>query len=251
MAPQVVSLSDAQDRRLEDDYYDEYLARLPARTQRDILAKREFYFRVNVHPRTLQHILVDEEASYSITESALADRTSALIRDVCGAGVATVTDATACVGGNTASFAHYFEHVNAFELDEQRARYLWHNCKRLCRAGTFTVIHGDFTDPPVQALVEQDVVFFDPPWGGPGYKDRPADSLHLSLSGRDMAAVCASLHRGGATRFVCLKVPWNFAFTDFSTDTRQFADVVCQEDIRDQRGRLKFVVLILRMQRYY
>ncbi len=91
----------------------------------------------------------------------------------------------------------------------------------------------------------QDVVFLDPPWGGPDYKECPLDSLHLFLSGQTMAEVCSSLT--GAARFVCLKVPFNFAFSDFSLGVRPFATIVRREDMRDQRHHLEFVLLILRM----
>jgi hypothetical protein len=240
----LVRLSREQDKKLEDEYA-AYLRGLPGKTRQKILTMRQYYFaHRDLTPQNLRHILVDEEASYSITESSLADRTSELIRQTCG-GAATITDATACVGGNTVSFAYHFRHVNSFELESQRASYLWHNCHWMCRAGTFTVFCGDFTRGSVRAGVEQDVVFFDPPWGGPDYKDRPLDSLHLFLSGLDMAEVCASL--AGTTSFVCMKVPFNFAFSDFTSSIQPFAAVVRREDMRDQRHRLKFVLLILQM----
>jgi hypothetical protein len=44
-----------------------------------------------------------------------------------------------------------------------------------------------------------------------------------------------------------MKVPFNFAFSAFAARTRAFADAALQQDMRDEHGRLKFVLLILRL----
>jgi predicted RNA methylase len=91
---------------------------------------------------------------------------------------AVVTDATAGVGGNTISFAMNFKRVNAIELDIQRCYYLKNNvdiydisnCK----------IYNDDCTKILPQIINHDVVFIDPPWGGKNYKDHEFLQLHLS-----------------------------------------------------------------------
>ena len=158
---------------------------------------------------------MDQEASYSVTQMDLADETSKEILSRLGKrgwsdpNTATITDATACIGGNTFSFAHYFAKVNAVELDETRANMLTNNVKLLCEKNNVTVIEGDYTGQ--LSSLKQDVVFFDPPWGGESYSDRK--SISLELSGKPLVEICRDLR--GRTQFIVLTVPWNFDFEKF------------------------------------
>ena len=44
-----------------------------------------------------------------------------------------------------------------------------------------------------------------------------------------------------------MRAPFNFAFSAFVARTRAFADIVLREKMPDQRGRLKYTLLILRL----
>jgi hypothetical protein len=57
----------------------------------------------------------------------------------------------------------------------------------------------------------QDVVFFDPPWGGENYWEN--DSMSLFLSDKPLVEVCRGLR--GRASVIVLKVPWNFDFEAF------------------------------------
>ena len=100
--------------------------------------------------------------------------------------IATViTDATACVGGNTVSFARHFKKVQAIELDESRFHQLTHNLRLISTfysgsyfLGEVTLHKGDCLN--VCAQLKQDVVFVDPPWGGSAYKKQCGSELYLS-----------------------------------------------------------------------
>ena len=78
---------------------------------------------------------MDEIASFSVTEANFADRISQTIVRLLGpsAKEMVITDATACVGGNSMSFGRYFKHVNSIELDQSRAKMLENNLS-VCKA---------------------------------------------------------------------------------------------------------------------
>jgi hypothetical protein len=227
-------------------------ANLPAA----VASKRDYLFS-SVPPEVRWRLQVDEVALYSITEARLAERQSRLMLDLCGGPGITVTDATACVGGNTLSFARHFAHVNAVELSAQRARMLAHNAA-VCGVGAkVSVHHADYLQ--AMGALRQDVVFFDPPWGGPEYKS--AASLDMFLGRTDVADVIAALTcpapataagagsgaaGGGAgrplARWVVLKAPTNYNVAGLRAKLEQCGSGASVTHVEEQWKMLLLVV---------
>ena len=74
-----------------------------------------------------------------------------------------ITDATANVGGNSIHFCDYFKFVNIVEIDKNAYDALNNNLK-LYKLKNFKTYHNDYLK--IQNELKQDIVFFDPPWGG-------------------------------------------------------------------------------------
>ena len=163
--------------------------------------KRDFYFR-HVPYETRSKLVLDYEASYSVTDQVTADK---ITRDVCMyvQEDAIITDGTACVGGNTYSFAKIFRNVNAIEIDPSRYSYLKNNMSVLGLEHV-SCICGDVYD--ICQTMYQDVLFLDPPWGGPDYKQN--NNIQLYLSSRELSDVCIDLSL--YCKYIALKVPINF-----------------------------------------
>jgi hypothetical protein len=121
-----------------------------------------------------------------------------------------VTDATACVGGNTLSFAKNFKKVNAIELDPLRASYLKNNIN-VYGIHNVEVFEGDCLDL-LGKIDQQHVVFIDPPWGGPSYKN--FKNLKLHLSGVPIEEICKNLFDQKdikcSPELVVIKLPINY-----------------------------------------
>jgi 16S rRNA G966 N2-methylase RsmD len=104
--------------------------------------------------------------------AALEAQKSAGGTSIPSAADAVVTDMTACVGGNVISFARRFRAVNAIEIDATRHAMLKHNVAVVAEHANVTFVQGDavslLLNPTASPLV-QDVLFMDPPWGGPDY----------------------------------------------------------------------------------
>eukprot|EP00644_Phytophthora_capsici_P014463 jgi/Phyca11/503407/fgenesh2_kg.PHYCAscaffold_3_\ len=120
-----------------------------------------------------------------------------------------VTDGTACVGGNVLSFCDFFSHVNAIENDPTRVQMLRHNVQVLQKTNA-RCIHANYLD--VMLELQQDVVFLDPPWGGPEYKD--LEKVDLFLGGLPLHEICTRLQN--SAKCIVLKVPSNFDDAKFS-----------------------------------
>ena len=161
----------------------------------------------SVTPTAVRHSLqLDSVACYSVTDEHTADSLSALLLSFLSPS-STVTDACACVGGNTLSFARHFTHVQAVELDPTRFHMLCHNIALASppHASTSTLLASYLHSMEV---LRQDAVFIDPPFGGADYE--LYDRTHPTLDGVGMGVLAARLFRQTRpTRVVMMKLPRN------------------------------------------
>ena len=120
----------------------------------------------------------------------------------------TITDATAGIGGNTHYFSKFFKTVNAIEINKKRYEYLKHNMN------LFLLTNIKFFNESclkVCLRFRQDIIFIDPPWGGPEYKKEPF--IKLYIDNNHLADVYTLLKP--SCDYICLKLPLNFDFNDF------------------------------------
>jgi 16S rRNA G966 N2-methylase RsmD len=179
--------------------------------------KRDFLFKYL--PKSIrQQLKLDEEALYSVTDQATADKiTMELLKFV--PATAVITDGTACVGGNTFSLSRTFQHVNAVELEPTKFGYLKHNMA-VVGAENVSCYLGDILNHA--NVLEQSLLFLDPPWGGPDYKQH--DRINLYLSGVPLDDVCRRF--ASSTRFIALKTPTNFNIEGFVQNTRDCMEMI-------------------------
>uniref|UniRef100_A0A6C0BIR1 Trimethylguanosine synthase n=1 Tax=viral metagenome TaxID=1070528 RepID=A0A6C0BIR1_9ZZZZ len=120
-----------------------------------------------------------------------------------------ITDATSHVGGNTLSFhLSGFKTVHSVEIDPQICQMLIHNLQTY-HLPTEHVHYGDYV--AICRDLRQDVVFLDPPWGGPDYINNPCLDLYLGTT--NIVEVCADLMSQHRASLIVLKVPINYNFS--------------------------------------
>ena len=164
-----------------------------------------------------EHMRLDEEAAYSVSNEASAAKVAAVARRL--GDYALVVDATACVGGNAIAFARAFPRVVAVEIDASKAAKLAHNVAHVrstAPLGAVDVVVGDCLDeldrvPELDDAGAAALVFADPPWGGRHYKfANEADEVHLKGGGGGLEALVGLCARKRAVGHLLLKVPFNF-----------------------------------------
>lgn len=195
-----------------------YLKNYVLLSSRSMEKKKDFYFR-HVPPHIRSQLVMDHEASYSITDQVTADKITRNIREFIHDPNATVTDGTACVGGNTYSFAKSFAKVCAIEIDPMRHAYLAHNMSILGLSNVECVL-SDITTEYQRRF--QDVIFLDPPWGGPDYKQQ--QDIQLYLSQKELAEACIEMSL--YCSYIALKVPTNFSVEAFDDRVRNVLERV-------------------------
>ena len=150
-----------------------------------------------------------EEGSYSVTRKKDAERIISLMTYVVGdLKTKTITDATGCVGGDTIHFAVNYNFVHSIELNKQNFEAL-HNNVELYNLNNVALHNGDATK---LYNWKSDVLYVDPPWGGPQYKENKNLDLFMSDKRLDLWLE-EILHRKNRPNYIFLKLPYNYNFS--------------------------------------
>ncbi len=131
----------------------------------------------------------------------------------------TISDITGGVGGNVLNFALYFKKVNAIEILPTRFNFLVNNVKMYNLHTKVHFFNGDSYKLLVENKLVQDIIFFDPPWGGVGYKNY--DRIRLMFSGKTIEYICDYILTDHA-KMVVLKLPTNYDYDYFETELQNY-----------------------------
>jgi hypothetical protein len=158
----------------------------------------------------MKDIMLTEEGKYSYTKRRDGDLTIDFFKKHLGSLKSlTILDGTGNVGGDTILFGLNFKHVDSIELDEENFKALKHNVG-LYKLTNVDLHHGDTTK--LFEKFKTDVVYFDPPWGGPDYKKKKELDLFLGKHRVDLFLKNEVLSEKNThkPKYVILKVPFNF-----------------------------------------
>ena len=140
---------------------------------------------------------MDDVATYSVTPSKYSEQIVRIMLDFIPKE-STVLDATACIGGDTATFANHFSKVIGIEQDETRFKMLNHNLKLMTQQTVLTY-HADFLQWWIRKPKDMtiDAVYIDPPWEN-----------NCMISNFNIWDIVTTLKKCGCT--VVLKLPPEF-----------------------------------------
>ena len=120
----------------------------------------------------------------------------------------SVTDATACVGGDTILFSLYFKKVDSIEWKRDNSVALRNNVE-VFGVKNVTLHEGDSTKV---FNWKTDVLYIDPPWGGPNYYKNHQLDLFIG-SYRVDVWIEEILKQENPPKYVILKLPNNYNFS--------------------------------------
>jgi len=202
----------------------------------DDLFKRFFPKDKNVNFKNLQ---LSNIGVYSITDPEKAQIISNIIKQNFSVNNnLVITDATSNMGGNTINFAKNFKHVNAVEIIKLHCDILKNNLTEYGLINNVTIHCGDYLD--LIDNIEQDIVFFDPPWGGKEYKK--INNLNLYLDEINIIDICNSLiHK---TKVIAIKVPFNFDILNMIRKSK-FTSISINKIYRNE-NHISFYLIILK-----
>ena len=148
------------------------------------------------------------EGEYSITKRADGKKLLQKMVSIIGSTKRKhITDLTGNVGGDTIMFGLNFGYVDSIELDSDNFAALKHNVKEF-KLKNVKLHHGDSTKI---FNWKTDVLYLDPPWGGPDYKDK--ENLDLFMGSERIDEYLADIiDEDWRPAYICLKLPRNYNF---------------------------------------
>lgn len=151
---------------------------------------------------------VTEEGTYSITRRRDAVRIfNTLIHAIPELKTLMITDATACIGGDTINFALHCKQVHSIEFKKDNYEAL----KANVGAYKFDNVYVYNEDATTFFDWYTDILYIDPPWGGKSYRDYKELDLHLSAKRLDNWLE-EILLRKNRPKYIILKLPYNYNF---------------------------------------
>jgi len=153
-------------------------------------------------------LILTPEGLYSVTKRIDGERLIAFLNGMIpDIRKQTITDATACVGGDTLLFSLHFKKVESIEWKRHNMAALQNNVE-VFGAGNVVLHEGDATRV---FNWKTDVLYVDPPWGGPDY--RKLQNLELFIGSYRLDKwIEEILKRTDRPKTVVLKLPRNYNF---------------------------------------
>ena len=131
----------------------------------------------------------------------------------------TITDATAGVGGDTLCFAQQFKMVNAVELIPLHCITISHNLSVYKNRKKVNLICANYVDvvglyrPWPGNPVTQNIIYFDPPWGGRQYKTHA--TIILKLDNVPLSQIIWHIINNNLADYIFVKAPKNVNLVKF------------------------------------
>lgn len=120
----------------------------------------------------------------------------------------TITDGTAGTGSDIVNFSSFFKEVNGVEINKEMFKILEKNIKDN-KVYNVNLINSDYTN--IWTLLKQDIIYLDPPWGGPDYKNNKY--TYLFISSIPIETFISELLKSNENLLVFLKAPLNVNLT--------------------------------------
>ena len=178
--------------------------------------------------KNIYNLKYDSEGLWSISHPNHADELSKKIKlfEKIGINMGVILDATAGLGGNTLSFANFFDKVISVEFNKKRFNLLNNNIDNY----TFTnidIYNIDFIKLLGILNERIDVVFIDPPWGGPEYKYD--NNLMIRISNLELSDICHIIsnycYNNNKIKLIVFKLPYNFNLSEIINKTKEIVNL--------------------------
>ncbi len=151
-------------------------------------------------------LLITDIGLYSITKPSQTEEIIELISRHTNQKLndLVLTESNGGMGGDTIAFSKVFKHVNTVEYSDIHCDILINNVKNVYHRKNVTFYCADYTT--IFHNLKQDVLYMDPPWGGPAYKY--VEQLPLYIGNHSIEEIILEIDP--STKLVVIKAPLNY-----------------------------------------
>lgn len=148
---------------------------------------------------------LNKEGKFSITKPFESNQIIKYMKKVVGdLSDKTITDATSCMGGDLINFSKVAKMVNGVEINKENFDLLCENCT-IFDCKNIKLYNKDYLS--IYKMLHQDILYIDPQWGGPDYKEK--DEIILCLGSYKLEDLLDKLIEEKITKYIFVKVPLN------------------------------------------
>ena len=205
------------------------------------------------HDTDYSALEVTPESRYSCLLPYQFEQTTEVYQRELRTAPSRVIDATANIGCDTIHFRRMYPgaHITSIEIEQNTAKLLANNMTKISR-----ILGREATAPETRNCdcveylatgARADLVYFDPPWGGPEYYK--AQSMKLTLGGRPLGKVVGETLAQN-TPVVVAKVPVNLDLEDFKSSTgvkATYASYDIRKPSANAKGPIAYRLLFIRL----
>jgi len=118
------------------------------------------------------------------------------------------------MGGDLVKFSRRVKYVNGVEIDPENFKLLMENCK-IFNCQNINLFCQDYLD--IYDKLRQDIIYMDPPWNGPGYREK--ESIMLKLGNMELWELVRIIKEKKLTKYIFIKAPSNVCLDRLDYDT--------------------------------
>ena len=156
-----------------------------------------------------QELKISNIGLYSMTRPFVAEKICRIIKKlVKNDNNATITDAMGNMGGMTITLCKYFNKINTCEIVPEHCAILKNNIQVYGFTNKVNLVCGDYMDNMFN--FGQDIIFFDPPWGGLDFDKTSSLSLYIN----NINIICIIKQLISYAKYILLLVPFNYNYND-------------------------------------
>jgi 16S rRNA G966 N2-methylase RsmD len=126
----------------------------------------------------INKLKIDIESISYISSPQYADKITTIISNHIN-DIIHITDCTAGCGGDTISFLSKFKKVYSIEINIIRYYYLLNNIMAYNYINKSVIFCGNFVEI-IKKILDHNVLYIDPPWGGKDYKKKTQLQLYIN-----------------------------------------------------------------------
>jgi hypothetical protein len=153
---------------------------------------------------------LNREGKFSITKPFESNQIIMCIKKIVGdLNNIIITDATSCMGGDLINFSKVAKMVNGVEINKENFILLRENCATFnCK--NIKLYNEDYLN--VYKTLNQDIIYIDPQWGGPEYKEK--NGVVLYLGKYKLEYLLDKFIEEKITDYIFVKVPLNVSLPE-------------------------------------